>query len=96
MASFNISIELHDGTQVSYQKLRDKMSNGGFKNSVSDEDNVYYRLPPGEFTCSGYLCRQEILDKVYEITLEIMPSPKVVVTEIAGRAWRGLEKIDLP
>jgi hypothetical protein len=96
MGNFNISIELHDSTQDAYQKLCDKMRKCGFKHSLSDENGIYYRLPPGEFTCSGYLCRQELLDKVFKVIREILPSPKVIVTEVAGRAWRGLEKIDLP
>lgn len=96
MANFSISIELQDDTQIAYQKLCSIMSRHGFKHSVSDDDNIHYRLPRGEFTCSGYLCRQELLDKVFNATLKILPRPKVLVTEVAGRAWRGLEKIDLP
>lgn len=96
MASFTISIELRDDTESAYQNLNNIMRSYGFKHSVSDDDGVHYRLLRGEFTCSGYLCRQEILDRVFNATLKILPYPKVLVTEAAGRAWRGLEKIDFP
>ncbi|MGP6487042.1 hypothetical protein [Duffyella gerundensis] len=97
MASFNISIELRgeEDAAADYRRLRSKMSEHGFRHSVSDKTGTHFRLPRDEYTWSGYATRHEVLDKVYLILVEFIPDPGVMVTEAAGRAWRGLKEIDL-
>lgn len=97
MASFNISIELRgkDDEKGDYRRLRDRMSEQGFRHSVVDKAGINFRLPRDEYVYTGYETRQEILEKVRQILLEFNPDPGVMVTEAAGRAWTGLEKIDL-
>lgn len=98
MVSFNISIEiggLAEEAAEDYRRLRDRMDENGFKHSIRDETGGQLRLPRDEFTFSGYFSREEVLDNVYEILSEFIPEPGVMVTQSAGRAWRGLKKIDL-
>lgn len=97
MGSFNISIELRGEVDAAgdYRHLRDRMNENGFKHSVSDKAGIAFRLPRDEFTFSGYTSRQELLDKVYGVVSEFIPEPGVMITESAGRIWRGLKEIDL-
>jgi hypothetical protein len=98
MVNFNISIELRglaEEAAEDYRRLRDRMGEAGFRHSIRDEAGAQLRLPRDEFTFAGYFSCEEVLDIVYKIVSEFIPAPGVMVTKSAGRAWRGLEKIDL-
>ena len=98
MASFNILIELRGEIDAAgdHRRLREAMSANGFRHSISDKAGVKFRLPQDEFTFSGYVSRNEVLDNVYLIVSKFVPPPGIMVTKSAGRVWRGLQEIDLP
>jgi hypothetical protein len=97
MASFNISIELRGEIDVAgdYRRLREAMNENGFRHSISAKSGAKFRLPRDEFTFLGYLSRNEVLDNVYLLVSNFIPVPGIMVTESAGRVWRGLKEIDL-
>jgi len=98
MVNFNISVELRglaEEAAEDYRRLRDLMDENGFKHSIRDEAGAQLRLPRDEFTFAGYFSCEEVLDIAYKIVSEFIPAPGVMVTKSAGRAWRGLKKIDL-
>ncbi|EED4922694.1 DUF2622 domain-containing protein [Salmonella enterica subsp. arizonae] len=92
MTNFTVRIELHSATVDDYEELHKKMKRKGFKRTISNGENISYQLPDAEYNYSGDITRKEVLRKAYDIAETVREDPSVLVTESAGRCWRGLNK----
>ncbi|EAO5288990.1 type V toxin-antitoxin system endoribonuclease antitoxin GhoS, partial [Salmonella enterica] len=90
MTKFTVRVELHAATADDYEELHNKMKRKGFKRTLSNGEGISYQLPDAEYSYSGDITRKEVLRKAYDAAETVKEDPAILVTESAGRSWRGL------
>ncbi|WP_025123842.1 MULTISPECIES: hypothetical protein [unclassified Serratia (in: enterobacteria)] len=93
MTSFTVRVELHNADSEDYEDLHKKMKAIGFNRTIQSGDGIRYQLPDAEYDYSGNVSRSAVLDKAYDAAKSVKKNPAVLVTESAGRTWRGLDQI---
>lgn len=94
MASFTVRVELHRADADEYEMLHQEMAAKGFRRTISSGNGKRYKLPDAEYNyTSGNESRNDVLVKAYNTASSVKPHPAVLVTESAGRTWRGLDSI---
>lgn len=93
MTNFTVRVELHDADSDDYTDLHKKMEAKGFKRTILNGDGTKYQLPTAEYSYSGDMKRSEVLNKAFEVAKTVKKNPSVLVTESAGRTWRGLDEV---
>ncbi|HBR4419646.1 TPA: DUF2622 domain-containing protein [Klebsiella pneumoniae] len=93
MADFTVRVELHGADAEDYDELHEKMEAKGFKRTIVSDGGTRYQLPDAEYNYSGNVSRADVLERAYNVAKTIRSNPAVLVTESAGRRWRGLDAI---
>lgn len=93
MTSFTVRVELHDADSEDYEDLHKKMKAKGFNRTIQSGDGIRYQLPNAEYNYSGNISRSDVLNSAYDAAKSVRKNPAVLVTESAGRTWRGLDQI---
>ncbi|BDH45738.1 hypothetical protein TUM12370_17820 [Salmonella enterica subsp. enterica serovar Choleraesuis] len=93
MTKFTVRVELHRASSDDYETLHDKMKSKGFKRTIAGGDGTEYQLPNAEYNYSGNITRSAVLELAYNAAKTVKNNPSVLVTESAGRTWRGLDTI---
>jgi hypothetical protein len=91
MASFTVRIELHHATWDDYNALHAAMEHRGFSRLVKADDGRTFHLPWAEYNGTGALTCAQIRDIAQEAASETGKKNSVLVTEVASRAWSGLQ-----
>lgn len=93
MTNFTVRIELHGADDDDYASLHEAMEEKGFFRWIEGSGSKY-RLPTAEYNIASTMDRTEVRDlaKTIAAAVKRSPTPWVLVTESAGRAWCGLEK----
>lgn len=92
MTNFTVRVELHNANSDDYEDLHEKMEGKGFKRTIMNGDGTKYQLPDAEYNYSGNITRADVLEKAYSTANSVKKEPAILVTESAGRTWRGLDK----
>ena len=92
MATFTTRVELHQADSDDYETLHSAMEDEGFSRLIHSDDGIWYHLPEAEYTISGSLTRSNILDRAERAANKTRKSSSILVTESAGRSWRGLSR----
>ncbi len=93
MPNFTVRVELHGGTADDYETLHAEMETEGFSRTIRSGDGVDYHLPTAEYEIRGSLSRDGVLEKAKTAATRTRKDFGVLVTESAGRAWKGLLKV---
>lgn len=94
MTIYTVRVELNDPASGDYDELHKKMMTAGFSKTIKSSTGVLYHLPDAEYE---YKSETEttgtVLDKAYQIVTGIKSGSRVLVTQSAGRMWKGLKKV---
>lgn len=93
MTNFMVRIELHDADDDDYAALHTAMERQGFVRWVQGKVSRD-RLPTAEYNMADTaLERAEVLVRAKKAakSTKPRPTPWIIVTELAGRTWSGLE-----
>ena len=93
MPSFTVRVELHGGTADDYETHHAEMEAEGFSRTIRSDDDIDYHLPTAEYDIRGSLTRDEVLEKAAAAATRTRKTFGVMVTESAGRKWKGLQKV---
>ena len=93
MAQFTVRVELHHADQDDYDVLHSAMEDEGFSREIASSEGTRYHLPTAEYNRSSSLTRQKILDSAESAASKTRKKFEILVTESAGRSWRGLPKV---
>ena len=66
------------------------MEDEGFSRVIKSSDGTRYHLPTAEYDRRGELTRSEVLDSAGKAAAQTNKKASILVTELAGRTWRGL------
>ena len=91
MAKFITRIELHHANYADYETLHAAMERNGFTRTILGNDGVTYKLPTAEYYCEGNYTRQAVLDSAKHAADSTRKSYAVLVSELVGCTWVGLE-----
>jgi len=92
MPAFTTRVELHDADPDDYEALGREMEKEGFKQTITTDDDMTFRLPPAEFDLSGKYTRVQVLQKAKNAASRTRRVYEVLVTQSKGRSWFGLQK----
>ena len=93
MPDFTIRIEVHGAEWEDYDALRVEMEAEGFAAAVHGSGGAY-QLPTGEYALAGDFTPAQVLARARRAAGRAGYDGAVLVTESAGRAWRGLDPAD--
>lgn len=93
MTQFTVRVELHRANQDDYDALHAAMEGEGFSRQIKSSDGTRYHLPMAEYNRTSRKTRQEILDSAAAAADTTGKKYGIVVTESAGRSWRGLKEV---
>jgi hypothetical protein len=91
MTQFTVRVELHRADADDYETLHSAMKDEGFSRLIKSSDGKRYHLPTAEYDRSGELTRSEVLDSAGKAAAQTNKKASILVTESAGRTWRGLD-----
>jgi hypothetical protein len=93
MARYTIRIELHDAAADRYGLMYVFLEAAGFSDTFTTSDGARYRLPFGEYGYVGAAEQHQVLELAKACAARMTTDYSVLVTEVAGRAWVGLERV---
>ncbi len=93
MTQFTVRVELHRADQDDYDVLHSAMEKQGFSRRIKSDGGTTYHLPTAEYNRTSNKTRQEILDSAGAAAATTGKKHGIIVTESAGRVWRGLKEV---
>ncbi|MNC59950.1 hypothetical protein D3C75_1097940 [compost metagenome] len=87
MADYTVRVELTNADWDAYTKLHESMEASGYYRTVMGDDGTKFKLPDAEYVASKSIGITQTRDEVMRIAKTYNSSPRVLVTESAGRAW---------
>ncbi|UUR73853.1 DUF2622 domain-containing protein [Enterobacter asburiae] len=94
MKIYTVRVELNDPASGDYDDLHKKMMTAGFSKTIESSEGIVYHLPDAEYEFKSETeTIRTVLDKAYQVATGIKSGSRVLVTESAGRMWKGLKKV---
>ena len=93
MTGYTVRVELHDANDDDYANLHAAMEDEGFVRWITGSDGAKNRLPTAEYNMADAdIDRSEVLKRAKTAANSVKPNPTpwIIVTQSAGRAWSGL------
>jgi hypothetical protein len=94
MTNYTVRVELHNANDEDYSNLHAAMEDEGFVRYITNSEGSKDRLPTAEYNLANTeLARSNVLKraKTAANSVKSEPTPWILVTESAGRAWSGLK-----
>jgi len=88
---YTIRIELLEASADDQAALAKALRREGFEHTVPGNDGTRYRLPPGEYNYDAKATPNDAMDAAKRAAGSTGREFRVLVTEVAGRAWHNLE-----
>jgi hypothetical protein len=92
-ATYMTRIELHDASEVDYQKLHAAMEAEEFKRTITADDGSIYHLPTAEYYLITELTRDQVFATGKSVANKIGKKYGIVVVEVNAATWAGLAKV---
>ena len=92
MSMFMIRIELmYYPDADDYETLHGNAERVGLLRTIRADNNVLYQLPPAEYYCEGSFTREQVAEKAKWAAQQTGKPYAVVISEVVGVSWVGLD-----
>lgn|GEM_PF-5605575 len=89
---FLVRIELHGASQISYDSLHTAMSNAGFRQQITTDQNEQLRLPSAEYAYFGGTDSAGVLALAQPLVQSIWGDSEILVCEVNSWWSAGLRR----
>jgi hypothetical protein len=88
---YTVRIELLDATPDDYATLSKALRYENFEHTVPASEGTRFRLPPGEYNYDAKATATDVIEAAKRAAGTTGREFRVLVTEVAARAWHNLE-----